>query len=142
MKHPSISAASDYCEMNKYRLTQPRLQILKIIAASNRPIGAYDILKKLGHNAKNPNPPTVYRAIEFWQKHGFIHRIECLNAYMVCDAGHRHQGSQFMICDDCGDVTETHLCNIPQTLQNKIDDHNFVPSRWNFEIHGLCGKCI
>jgi len=133
-----IKQASDYCEQNKYRLTEPRLQVLKIIASSVKPLGAYEILDKLSKTIKNPKPPTAYRAIDFWQEQGFIHRIESINAYVSCEAGHRHQGSQFMICDDCG----AHLCDLPKPLKDSTIKNTFTPSRWSFEIHGQCAKCV
>jgi len=142
MTQALIKKASNYCEEHKYRLTEPRTAALKIIASSKKPLGAYEILKRLGNVIKNPKPPTAYRAIEFWQEHNFIHRIESLNAYVACEAGHRHKGSQFMICDDCGDVTETHLCDLPQPIKDSMTKNTFAPSRWNFEIHGMCAKCV
>ena len=45
-------------------------------SASKRPIKAYEILKELGKKIKNPKPPTAYRAIEFWCKFNFIHRLK------------------------------------------------------------------
>ncbi len=136
-----LKQAQSYCEEHKYRLTQPRLQVLKIIGTSTKPLGAYDILEELGKVIANPKPPTVYRAIEFWQQHGFIHRIESLNAYVACEAGHQHKGSQFMICDDCGAVIETHLCELPKPLKDSTAKNTFTPSRWNLEIHGVCAAC-
>jgi len=137
-----IQLASHYCEKNKHRLTEPRLAVIEIIAASTKPISAYEILATLGKVTNNPKPPTVYRAIEFWQKIGFIHRIESLNAYVACEAGHQHNGTQFMICDDCGTVTEKHLCELPETLKDSTVDDTFTPSRWYFEIHGVCKACL
>ena len=142
MRSELLKAARAYCEMNKHRLTEPRLAVLKIISASAKPLGAYEILEKLGKTIQNPKPPTAYRAIEFWKEHGFIHRIESLNAYIACEAGHQHKGSQFMICDDCGTVTEAHLCDLPKPLKETTTKNTFTPSRWNLEIHGLCGKCL
>tara|TARA_B100002019_G_C21053062_1_gene490223 strand:- start:225 stop:656 length:432 start_codon:yes stop_codon:yes gene_type:complete len=136
-----LKKASEYCEARKQRLTEPRIEVLKIIAASKKPLGAYEVLEHLGKVINNPKPPTAYRAIEFWQEHGFIHRIESLNAYIACEAGHRHRGSQFMICDDCGGVTEAHLCDLPQPFNDTALKHAFSPSRWNLEIYGQCGKC-
>lgn len=136
-----IGKATHYCEKNKYRLTEPRLAVLKIIASSKRPMGAYDILEKLGRVINNPKPPTAYRAIEFWQEQGFIHRIESLNAYMACGEDHSHTGSQFMVCHDCGHVEEVHLCHLPKDLENRVRNNGFKMTHWNAEISGQCGKC-
>ena len=141
MPQTLIKKAAQFCEKNKYRFTEPRERVLSIIAASAKPLGAYEVLEQLGLMTPNPKPPTVYRAIEFWQTHGFIPRIESLNAYITCDAGHRHKGSQFMICDDCGTVIETHLCSFPESLKDSAAQNAFIPSRWSFEIHGTCGNC-
>ncbi len=136
-----IDQARLFCERRKERLTKPRLEVLKIIAGSSKPLGAYKILEKLGKVIQSPKPPTAYRAIEFWQKKGFIHRIESLNAYVVCQAGHRHNGGQFLICDDCGTVIEAHMSDLTETVKNSVANNTFTPSSWNFEIHGLCDQC-
>ena len=136
-----VDQAKLFCVRHKERLTKPRLEVLKIIAASPRPLGAYEILEKLGKILHSPKPPTAYRAIQFWQRKGFIHRIESLKAYVVCNADHRHAGGHFMICDDCGVVIETHIRDLPETFKNSEENNTFSPSSWNVEIHGLCGKC-
>ena len=132
----------EICKKNKWRLTIPRLEVLRIISISKKPIKAYDILKKLGSKIKNPKPPTAYRAIEFWQKHNFIHRIESLNAYATCNQRHTHTGTQFLICNDCGKVTESNLIiNLPKILQKTTPKDSFKPLRWNLEINGICNRC-
>ena len=134
--------AIKFCETNKYRLSLPRLEVLKIISASQTPIKAYEILEKLGEKLPNPKPPTAYRAIDFWLKHNFIHRIESLNSYAACSAEHSHNGSHFMICDDCGDVIESISLKVPELLRQNTKEASFVPKKWNLEITGTCKKCI
>jgi len=137
-----IENVTAYCEQHHIRLTKPRLCVLETIASNHgQPIGAYDILEKLRKELDNPKPPTAYRALEFLQKHGFIHRVESLNAYVICHADHRHSGAQFMICDSCGKVTETHLCSIPESLTQRTEAEKFHVTRWNAELHGMCHDC-
>ena len=132
----------EICKKNKWRLTEPRLEVLRIISLSKKPIKVYDILKQLASKIKNPKPPTAYRAIEFWQKHNFIHRIESLNAYATCNQGHAHSGTQFLICDDCGKVIESNfITNLPQILQKTTPKSTFKPLRWNVEVNGICNQC-
>ena len=123
------------------RLTDGRRAVLEIIASAPKPLGAYDVLEKLGAYIDNPKPPIAYRALEFLQENGFIHRIESLNAYITCCANHHHEGSQFMICDKCGDVEEAHLCSVPEALQLKTQSAGFKTRYWNVELHGLCVGC-
>lgn len=136
-----LKSAESQCAENGGRFTDSRRFVLEIIAGHKTPIGAYDILAKLGEYIENPKPPTAYRAIEFLQDQGLIHRIESLNAYVICHADHKHTGSQFMICDDCGKVIETHLCKLPDALAKKTTDEGFHLTRWNTEIHGTCREC-
>ena len=136
-----IEEAEHFCALNKERLTKPRREILKILGSSPKPLKAYEILERLGNVIESPKPPTAYRAIDFWQQKGFIHRIESLNAYVICQAQHRHRGGQFMICDDCGLVIETHICDLPKPLRDSAARNTFTPSAFNIEVHGLCAKC-
>jgi Fur family zinc uptake transcriptional regulator len=137
-----LTEATAYCKERGIRFTEPRQFVLEIIANAKKPLGAYDILEKLSQKIDDPKPPTAYRAIEFLSEHGFIHRIESLNAYVTCHSDHRHQGSQFMICDLCGMVEETHLCHLPDQLVQKTKDAKFHMKRWNIELHGSCDKCF
>ena len=127
MTNRLVKRAIKFCKVNKERLSKPRLEVLKIINESTKPIKAYEILKKLSEKIDNPKPPTAYRAIDFWHKHNFIHRIESLNAYSACKEDHSHDGSQFLICDDCGIVIESHLCELPRQLHNKTNQISFIP---------------
>lgn len=133
-----MKQAEAHCTQHEQRLTAPRRAVLAAIAAARKPLGAYDIIAALPTGTK---PPTVYRALEFWEGEGFIHRIGSLGLYAACHAGHRHSGAQFMVCDNCGDVQEAHLCALPATIQSMIADKNFTMKRWNLELHGLCSAC-
>ncbi|MBU6234963.1 MAG: transcriptional repressor [Alphaproteobacteria bacterium] len=137
----SLKHLEAYCEKQKIRLTEPRKHVYSIIASEKKPIVAYDVLAKLARKMPNPKPPTAYRAIEFLLEHGFIHRIESLNAYICCEADHKHTGSQFLICDSCGTVSEAHLCHVPAPIAAMAAHENFSLTRWNMELHGLCASC-
>ena len=129
------------CKEQGVRFTDPRKFVLEIVAASDKPMGAYDILEALGGYIDNPKPPTAYRAIEFLSEQGLIHRIESLNAYIACATDHRHRGSQFLICDSCGKVVEAHLCEVPEGLAEQAKKKGFTLSGWSAELHGHCADC-
>ena len=137
-----VKKALDFCIKNKHRFTKPREIVLQIIASSKKPLKAYDVLNKLSLVLKNPKPPTAYRAIEFWEKNNFIHRIESLNAYSVCKSNLLHPGSQFLICNQCGEVTESNIFEIPKSINDKIGKKVFSAKSWNLEVKGVCSKCF
>ena len=137
----NLETIETYCRNKGVRFTDQRRIVFKTIAASQKPVGAYDILAEVGKTINNPKPTTIYRALDFFQEHGFVHKIESLNAFVACHAGHTHKGSQFMVCDECGNVAEIHLCEIPAELEDKMLDQGFTLQYWNTEIHGVCQDC-
>ncbi len=140
-QHDHIEDIEKYLADKGIRFTDQRRLVFDIIRNSGKPISAYDILALMAKTINNPKPPTAYRAIDFLIEHGLVHKIESLNAFVACHAGHNHIGSQFMVCDTCGDVEEVHLCDLPQPLQKRIDQTKFQLTRWNAELHGTCQAC-
>jgi len=128
--------AKQYCDDNKYRFTAPRQYVLKILLKHHKPMGAYDVLEELSKSIDKPTPPTVYRAIDFWREHGFVHKVESLNAYITCCEDHTHQDTHFLVCDDCHMVDEIHH---PRPTNN-IPEGFRVKRTW-VETHGTCNAC-
>lgn len=141
MSKQALKSFEEYCDAHDLRITPPRLLAFKIVHGAKKPITAYEVLDAMSKDIKSPKPPTAYRALDFLAEHGFVHRIESLNAYISCHASHHHEGSQFMICDVCGDVEEIHLCTLPTKLQHKVESESFTLNHWNVELHGTCAKC-
>ena len=57
-------------------MTPLRQTVLSIVSESPAPLGAYAILEALSRReGKSIAPPTVYRTLEFFLEHGFLHRI-------------------------------------------------------------------
>ena len=137
----NLNLFKQFCDKEGLRITKPRTEVFKHILASDKPQTAYDIIDALKKPLDNPKPPTIYRALEFLTENAFIHRIESLNAYISCIEGHRHKGSQFMICDICQNVEEIHLCHLPPSMENKITENKFNLKYWNIEVHGQCSNC-
>ena len=69
------------------RLTPIRRKVLEALAASHKPLGAYDIMDAVG--GPRPAPITVYRALEFLIALGLVHRIASRNAFLACVNNHR-----------------------------------------------------
>ena len=142
MEQKLLDQVKNFCVKNKERLTKPRIDVLKIISRSHKPISAYGILAKLSQFILQPKPQTVYRALDFWLRTRFIHRVKSLNAYILCRESHGHKGFQFTICEICGKTTETLIGDIPKILKkNFLDSGNFSVDSWTLEMSGLCKLC-
>ena len=102
----ALRRAQEVCQSRHARLTSARQRVLELVWKAHQPVLAYDLLDELRAEQPRAAPPTVYRALEFLQAHGLVHKIESLNAYVGCsDPSHPHSG-QFLICSDCNEVAE------------------------------------
>lgn len=141
-KQSTEAVARDTLEQHGLRVTEPRVAVLKLLQAEDKPVKAYDLIEKLSTPDHAVKPPTVYRALEALEEAGLIHRLESLNAYMYChehDHGHAHD-VVFAICDSCDQVTEIEP-EADAKLTTALKKQGFVPSRQVFEVHGACSNC-
>ena len=111
-----INRAKEFCKIGKHRFTLPRERVLSVLASGSAPMGAYKILTQLSQNEEKLKPPTVYRAINFWNTHGFIHRIESMNAYIICCRLHQHENFCVFICSSCHTAFELHMASLHRLL--------------------------
>jgi len=136
-----LAFAERLCAAKGAKLTKNRAEVLSVIHGAGKPIGAYDILDKLSRDNGTPKPPTVYRALEFLEAMGLVHKIESLNAFMSCALpGHIHS-AQILICDGCGEVEEVQDEQLLDQFAALAKDHGFEVDRAICEIHGHCENC-
>lgn len=137
----ALDAAITNCRLVGERLTPLRRQVLELVWSSHGPIKAYDILDAMRAKKRGAAPPTVYRALDFLQQQGLVHKIESLNAYIGCGApGHDGTG-QLLICRDCGEVAEMDDAEIIELIAAKSRNLGFKIVSPTIEITGLCGRC-
>lgn len=136
----ALKAAEDHCAEARERLTGPRRRVLELLLRQGGPTKAYDLIAGYGEDGGAAKPPTVYRALEFLEKQGFVHRIESLNAYMACrQVGETHSAA-FLICDCCGATREV----APFAAKNVgalFAGSGYEISTLVVEARGLCAAC-
>lgn len=137
----AIGAAETVCAERGLRLTPLRRRVLELVWHSHEPVKAYDVLDQLRHDHRGAAPPTVYRALEFLQAQGFVHRIESLNAFIGCGAPQESHDGQFLICRSCGTVAEIDDADITHLLSRKAQSLGFTIDNETIEIRGLCAGC-
>lgn len=137
----ALARAETSCAKRGLRLTKLRRRVLELVWGSHEPVKAYDILDHLRAEHRGAAPPTVYRALGFLQAHGFVHKIESLNAYFGCaEPGHRDAG-QFLICRKCGEVAELDDQTVTALLLQRAAALSFDVEHQTIEIAGLCAQC-
>lgn len=137
----ALSQARSLCKARKQRLTAIRELVLRLIWQSHQPLGAYDLLPALAEAGFNSAPPTVYRALDFLQAQGLVHRIASLNAFIGCPSpDHAHDGC-FLICESCRTVVELAADAIINQVQQEALAMGFAVRQQTIEISGLCPNC-
>lgn len=125
----------------KSKTLSPHSQrVLKLLAKSDRPMTAYEILDKL-RKVGIKAPPTVYRALEPLIEQGLVHRIQSLNAFVSCHNEEEDHGTQFAVCRGCGSVMEIHdhrICGFIKEIGKRLKFHI---EKEMLELLGLCKRC-
>lgn len=122
-------------------LTDTRRKVFELVIKAGQPVGAYRLLEAMQDKGTRVMPPTVYRALNFLQGKGLVHRIESLNAFVACTQHeHEHEG-QFLICSDCGKTEELADESVSEMLREKAAAHGFTLTQQTIELKGLCKDC-
>ena len=137
----ALARAEAVCRERGVRLTPLRRRVLELVWGSHRAVKAYDLLAALGDAAGTAKPPTVYRALEFLMAQGLVHRIDSLNAFVGCPQPNRRHSAQFLICGDCGEVSEMNAASIDRAVADQAEVSGFALSRTIIEVHGTCPRC-
>jgi Fur family zinc uptake transcriptional regulator len=114
-----------------------------VLGAAKKPLTAYDILAQLKPRGIS-GPPTVYRALDNLMKAGQVHRIQSLNAFVLCKreegCTHTHHNT-FMLCGECGDTQEIHDDRVSMLIEELSKTRKFRVMQESLEIIGRCGAC-
>ena len=124
------------------RLTPLRHEVLNLIARARKPVKAYDLLESLRDSHAGAAPPTVYRALDFLLEHGFIHKLESINAFVYCQHPSEAHQVPFLICDVCEGATE--LCDdgaVAGLIEKRAGTLGFRAKAQTLEVHGVCKNC-
>jgi Fur family ferric uptake transcriptional regulator len=131
------------------RRTPVRAGVLEVLAKTNRPLGAVDILAKL---PPHTDAVTVYRTLNTLTKKKLLHRVrgeDRIWRYALEDqrAPSPHQHPHF-VCEQCGKVECLSAAHVPTTLAATMGVTNLPAPGAGYRVsyaevvlHGLCPKC-
>ncbi|MBY3125488.1 Fur family transcriptional regulator [Rhizobium laguerreae] len=126
------------------KLTRNQCLVLSVLQSSDQPLSAYTILDRLRDDGLRA-PLQIYRALDKLMEAGRIHRLESMNAFVVCchsKHGQIHPRiTAFEICEACGKVNEFHDSKIEHALGRRAKGSGFKIRSTTIEVHGLCGEC-
>jgi len=136
-----LAEVADVCRERGLRLTALREQVLTLIAEADKPVKAYALLEQMRDERGPVAPPTVYRALDFLLEHGFIHKLESINAFIGCHQPRQRHSAPFLICKRCLATVELEDEAVARLLEDQARALGFEPHAQTLEVHGLCADC-
>lgn len=104
-------------------------------------MSAYEIAEKVS-DARKLKAVQVYRALEFLQEAGCVHRLATRSAYFACDHIHgENETVVFMVCGQCGAVQEAASELVARGLRGAAKTAGFRPRHPMIEVEGECAEC-
>jgi Fur family ferric uptake transcriptional regulator len=128
-------------QQNGFRVTQPRLQVMGILADSVIPLTPQDIYQRSLELDSPPGIASVYRTLEMLNDLGLIQQIhQPGGCHAICPAveGHKH----LLICTSCGQIrvvegneeVSDYISRIEEQTGYQVEEH------W-LQLFGTCQDC-
>lgn len=125
-----------------FRITMPRVQVIRALADTKRALSAYAIHEKIISGGGKIDVVSVYRILSTLQEVGLIHHIGVVDGYFPCrmpDCGSKK--SEVLVSEETGEVLELRLPeSIVQAIEAQARENGFLASTIKVEITGTAGK--
>lgn len=125
------------------RVTRPRKLVVRILAETRKPLGAYQIRERVLESGGKIDVVSVYRFLAWLVEAGLAHHIGVVDGYIKCTSHlvGTHQ-TEHLVCQLCGCVEEV---AVPQPAQGEISASasrmGFLPKSMRVEVLGTCSHC-
>lgn len=138
-----MSRDDKVCEGERKRpagLAKNEKLVWDVLAAASEPLKAYEILDKLKERGVRA-PMTVYRALDGLETKGHIHKLDGLNAFVLCNHEGPHVVQTFLVCETCSTVQELEVVAVEADIAPAVRAAAFDMHTARLEIKGNCNAC-
>lgn len=111
-----------------------------VMVEKPEPLKAYEILDQLKEKGVRA-PMTVYRALDGLEAKGVIHKLEGLNAFVLCNHEGPHSVQTFLVCETCSRVEELEVVSVETDIAPAVKAAAFKMRTARLEIKGACVEC-
>ncbi|MBC8512217.1 MAG: transcriptional repressor [Dehalococcoidia bacterium] len=138
---PEVQDSIRVLRARGYKVTQPRKQVLKVLAEAEKPVSPYDIQKILQEKGQHLNHVTIYRILDLFCLLDLAHRILLLGGFVKCTLGDKEGCHRFMVCRHCGGLQEFADKALCEEENEIAQDLGFCAEHHFSEFFGVCSKC-
>jgi len=121
-----------------YRITMPRVQVIRALADTTQALSAYAIHEKILSLGGKIDVVSVYRILSTLQEVGLIHHIGIVDGYFPCRMTDCHgKRSQVVVDEVSRSVTELILPDsIVEAIERQIQEAGYEAASIKVEITG------
>ncbi len=140
MSDQNTKAGKDHVRKRPAGLLKNEKLVWDVLAASKDPLKAYEILDKLKELGVRA-PMTVYRALDGLEAKGHIHKLDGMNAFVLCTHEGPHVVQTFLVCENCSTVKELQVIAVEADIAPAVRAASFDMHTARLEIKGNCNAC-
>lgn len=128
----------DILSKKSLRITQPRLEILKVLKDCHKPVTISEMQKKLGKN--KIDQATLYRTMDSFLEKRIVATYDFKDNFtryeMIVDRDHHHH----VVCKKCGKVENIEDC-FSHEIEKDLKKKGYKEITHYMEFFGICEKC-
>lgn len=123
---------------NGFRITMPRVQVIRALADTDTALSAYAIHDKIISTGGKIDVVSVYRILSTLQEVGLIHHIGVVDGYFPCRLGTcSERRSEVVVEETTGSVVELKMPkSIIQAIEEQAREAGFETTGIKVEITG------
>ena len=129
---------------NGYRITMPRVQVIRALGDTQKALSAYAIHEKIINASGKIDVVSVYRILSTLQEVGLIHHIGVVDGYFPCRTTDcRSRRSEVIVCERCQTVTELQMpAVVNSSMEEQVKTAGFILSGVKIELTASsCPRC-
>jgi Fur family zinc uptake transcriptional regulator len=137
-----LETAARACQLRGARFTALRRMTLAILIEADRPLGAYELMRRMEVRfGRRLQPASIYRLLNFLEGQQLVVRLESRSAYI---AGMPPYSTYAMIfsCDLCGQTAEMKSSRLEEAIADSAASLGFKLDKRVLEFLGTCGRCV
>lgn len=138
----ALDRAAATCAARGLAFTPIRQRVLQLLLEHPKGLKAYDLLDLIRAEQPGATPPTVYRALDFLTEHHLAHKIERNASFVACTMDNHIEASLFLVCPNCGGITEVQDRSIMQALSRSLSAAGHQLDNPEIEISARCPACV
>jgi Fur family ferric uptake transcriptional regulator len=128
-----------------YKVTMPRLAVLRQIAAEGRSFTATRLLESVMRASPDVGRATVFRTLDLLVELHLLQRVHTeapgswSSSYVLCGLGDAHH--HHLVCTQCGKIDELAGCLLDPLLVELESSTSFRVEGHHLELYGRCALC-